>query len=96
MVTTNHLTTLDSAPGKTLISRPLRGRQEIWRSSRVNCWASTVSYLTITSAGVADAEAIYSYEGTREMNILIVGKGDHAALSSRRGSVLGLHEEKEL
>ena len=25
----------------------------------------------------ADAEAIYSYEGTREMNTLIVGQGDH-------------------
>ena len=34
---------------------------------------------------VADVEAIYSYEGTREMNILIVGKGDHRSQRFRLG-----------
>ena len=27
-------------------------RQKIWKSSRVNCWAATVSYLTITPAAL--------------------------------------------
>ena len=40
-----------------------------------NCWAGN-GILLDNHIGrfVADAEAIYSYEGTREMNTLIVGK----------------------
>ena len=40
---------------------------------------------------VADAEAIYSYEGTREINTLIVGPRDHRGERLRliRGNPLG-------
>ena len=42
---------------------------------RASCWAATASLPTTTSARFfADAEALYSYEGTYQMQNLIVGK----------------------
>ena len=41
---------------------------------RGNCSEETASCWRTLGRFVADAEAIYSYEGTREMNTLIVGK----------------------
>jgi alkylation response protein AidB-like acyl-CoA dehydrogenase len=41
-------------------------------AGRITCWAVWLE--NHIGRFVADAEAIYSYEGTREMNTLIVGK----------------------
>jgi alkylation response protein AidB-like acyl-CoA dehydrogenase len=44
-----------------------------WRSVGQILFATTSEELNHIGRFVADAEAIYSYEGTREMNTLIVG-----------------------
>ena len=45
------------------------------RAGPGRCSAATASCWSTTSAGFfADAEALYSYEGTREINTLIVGR----------------------
>ena len=44
-------------------------------AASLNPSASAISsFASLVGRFVADAEAIYSYEGTREMNTLIVGK----------------------
>ena len=66
--------------------RALRARQGVHdgRMRETVAWAAraaaaTASCSTTTSPGYfADAEAIYSYEGTREMNTLIVGRASRA------------------
>ena len=48
-----------------------------------SCWAATASSPTTTSARFfADAEALYSYEGTYQMQNLIVGKAIRASAPS--------------
>ncbi|MBV9712948.1 MAG: hypothetical protein JO011_18765 [Ktedonobacteraceae bacterium] len=39
-----------------------------------NCWLHGILLDHQVGRFVADAEALYSYEGTREMNSLIVGR----------------------
>jgi glutaryl-CoA dehydrogenase len=51
-----------------MIRRPPRS------TSRRRCSSDPILLENHIGRFVADAEAIYSYEGTREMNTLIVGK----------------------
>ena len=93
----DRLTTLDRAPAK----RSFRGR--CVGGSRLEILARELlggnGILLDNHVGrfVADADAIYSYEGTREIIYSSsVRSSPVSALSSRRRSAWGLHEEKEL
>jgi len=57
-------------------------RETVWLCARTARRQWHPARQTISAAFVADAEAIYSYEGTREMNTLIVGKSITASVPS--------------